>query len=271
MKMLSSRQAVEYEQDGVCFPIHALDPGEVLRFKSAFEELEEFLGGRPDPMRLRHLHLHFSWARELALHPRILDAVEDIIGPDILVHSSTMFCKHPGDGAFVSWHQDGYYWELSEPRLVSAWIALADSTSENGCMRVVRGSHRTGNLPHSESARSEQNMLTSGLEIAVAVEESQATDVLLRAGEISLHNVNIVHGSNPNRSKTTRIGFAVRYIAPEIGQRLPHQPVLLARGDNKGGNFDLYPAPAAASLREAVAAQEKFSQLVQRNRERKPA
>jgi non-haem Fe2+, alpha-ketoglutarate-dependent halogenase len=268
MKSLSNLQIADYHRDGICFPVDALTQEEVHAARYEFERFESYFGGSPSPERMRHLQLFLPWARRLALHTRVLDAVEDLIGPDILVHSATMFCKHPGDGAYVSWHQDGHYWGLDEPRLVSAWVALAPSTPENGCLRVVRGSHQTGNLPHGETALSERNLLTSGLEVAVQVDESEASDVVLNSGQMSLHNVNIVHGSKPNRSSSVRIGFAIRYVSPEVKQRTTHPPVLVARGRNRNINFAIFEGRPYDSIPDAVAACEAFCAEVQRIRGR---
>ncbi len=269
-KALCSHQADEYQRDGVCFPIDGLSFPEVEYFMNAFRGLECALGEKPEPALLRHWHLQVKWARELALHPRILDAIEDVIGPDIIVHSSTMFCKAPGDGAYVSWHQDGHYWELSEPRLASAWIALSDSNTENGCMRVLRGSHRQGRVPHAENSISGHNMLTSGLEITVPVDESRTADVVLRAGQFSLHHVNIVHGSEPNRSSGPRVGYAVRYASPAVRQTLPHVAVLLARGVDRHNHYEHYTRePAADDM--AIPALREFSEYAMAVRERRHA
>src|SRR4029077_5476036 len=171
-----SRSAVEaYQRDGVLFPIQVLSQQETSRYRSAYEDFSDRLGGRHPPRELRHPHLFHRWAYDLTLHPDILDAVESIIGPNILVHSTSLFCKNPRDGSFVSWHQDGYYWDLSQPQLVSAWIALSDSIPENGCMRVVRGSHTAGRVDHANSAMSEKNFLLNGMEVVCKVDESDVT------------------------------------------------------------------------------------------------
>lgn len=270
LKALRPQQTEEYERDGVCFPIDGLSRPEVDYFMNGFRDLQKALGDTPEPLLLRHWHLHVKWARELALHPRILDAIEDVVGPDIIVHSSTMFCKEPGDSAYVSWHQDGHYWELSEPRLASAWIALSDSNTENGCMRVLRGSHRQGRVAHAESSVSGHNMLTSGLEVSVPVDRSRIADVVLRAGQFSLHHVNIVHGSEPNRSGGPRVGYAIRYAAPAVRQTLPHVAVLLARGLDRYNHYDHYTAdPPPADM--AVEALREFSAYATAVRERRHA
>jgi len=242
-KRLTASELMSYQQDGVLFPIPVLGQDEVAGFRSCLARLEDRLGGAPKSHELSQCHLHFSWAYRLVSHPRILDAVEDVIGPDIVVHATSIFQKRPYDATFVSWHQDGYYLNLDQPDFVSAWVALTDSNTENGCMRVVRASHRSGSFPHANSALREENLLASGLEIAVAVEESEATDVVLRPGEMSLHHVNIVHGSSPNRSANPRAGFAIRYVAPHVVQNRPHFPVVLVRGEDRYGHFELQKDP----------------------------
>jgi ectoine hydroxylase-related dioxygenase (phytanoyl-CoA dioxygenase family) len=190
-----------------------------------------------------------------------LDAVEDVIGPDILVRGSGIFWKPSHDPAYVSWHQDGYNSKLSE-LYVSAWLALTDSSPDNGCLRVVRGSHCEGILPHELTSVSPDNIGTGGLEIARQVEESEATDITLAPGEMSLHHVAIVHGSNPNTSDRPRIGYVMRYSAPSIRQKLDHFPVILARGRDQFGYYRLLEEPPSLSLQEAVEAQHELMKWI---------
>lgn len=264
-KVLSPSEVKRYERDGVLYPLPALSAAEVLRFRTAVESLETYLGGRLEPMRVVQPHLHFRWAYDLAVHPAVLDIVEEIIGPDILVHTSSIFCKYPQDSAFISWHQDGFYWNLSAPRLVSAWIALTDSTVENGCMQVIRGTHNR-NLPHRER-RHQDNMLVSGLTVEAAVDEAACTSVTLRAGEMSLHHVNIVHGSQANLSQTKRLGVAVRYVAPEVSQELPHHEVVLARGRDEHRHYKLLQQPPGDDIGEGIAALAEFTARLRQARE----
>jgi ectoine hydroxylase-related dioxygenase (phytanoyl-CoA dioxygenase family) len=172
-------------------------------------------------------------------HPRIVNTVATLLGDDVVVWGSLILTKPPHDDSFIAWHQDGAYAEfLGEAPAVSAWIALSDSTTVSGCMRVVPGSHRT-KLAHLEK-HDPLNMLNRGQEIAVDVEEETAVDVELRAGEMSLHHVDIVHGSNPNHAPWARTGFIVRYSTPQMlraatpvvvarGRSAPHLPTLSAR------------------------------------------
>jgi non-heme Fe2+,alpha-ketoglutarate-dependent halogenase len=264
-----SEEAVEiYQRDGILFPIPVLETEETTQFRSAYEGFCKRLGSRPNAAQSRNLHLFHRWAYDLATHPRILDAVESIIGGNILIHHASLFCKYPHDGAFVSWHQDGFYLNLSEPSLVSAWIALSDSTLENGCMRVVRGSHRSGRVQHRNSAISKKNLLPSGLEVACEVDERDATNVVLRSGEMSLHHVNLVHGSNPNHSSDPRLGFAVRYVSPTVRQCVTKVPTVLARGEDNGGYFESLDEAPCFTFEEAVKAQaELFRRITEARKE----
>jgi hypothetical protein len=255
MGPLNEEEIATYRRDGILFPIPVLSKKETAGARGAYEDFCKQLGGPPSAAQSRYPHLFYRWAYDLAIHPRVLDHVEQIIGPNILVHQASLFCKYPHDGAFVSWHQDGYYLELSEPLLVSAWIALSDSNVANGCMRVVRGSHANGRVQHSNSALSERNLIINGLEIACEVDERDATDVVLRAGEMSLHHVNLVHGSKANQSAEPRLGLAVRYVAPSVRQAVAKAPAVLARGRNEEGYFECVESPPAYSFTEAIAAQ----------------
>lgn len=266
MKALSQGALATYERDGIFFPIPVLSKEETARFRGAYNSFCEQVGAPPNAAQSRNPHLFHRWAYDLATHARVLDAVEQIIGPHILVHHATLFCKYPHDGTFVSWHQDGYYLDLSEPLLVSAWIALSDSNVANGCMRVVRRSHDSGRVQHATSAISERNLLPSGLEIACEVDERDATDVVLSAGEMSLHHVNLVHGSNPNHSASPRLGFAVRYVAPSVRQAVAKVPTVLARGRDDEGYFENLDSPPAYSVDEAIAAQAELARRIMNER-----
>jgi hypothetical protein len=251
---LSAAQQERYRRDGVLFPIPVLSAEEVQHFSAAFFDLERRLGGKPSAGQLAQTHLHFRWAHDLATHPRVLDAVESVIGPDILVWTVSIFPKHAHDPAYISWHQDGTYWGLDSTRVTTAWIALTDSTARNGCMRVVAGSHARPIMPHRETY-ARDNLLSRGQEIQVDVKEEDATDVVLRAGEMSLHHVNIIHGSNPNRSDGPRVGFAIRFTTPATRQAGERQPAVLARGRDNYHHFELLDGPPSGTIEDGVAAQ----------------
>ncbi len=241
-KVLTPSQVESYHRDGLLFPLPALSAAEVEYFRACHDDLDQSLGGRPTAVEKGDRHLDVKWICDLATHPRVLDAVEDIIGPDILIHSSTIFTKYAHDEKFVSWHQDSHYWGLSEPRLVSAWIALTDSTIDNGCLRVLPGTH-TRAFEHLEEPQ-QTNILTRGHTVCDTLDVDQAIDIVLQAGEMSFHHANLIHGSNPNTSSGPRIGVAVRYAATAVKQKKTHIPVILARGRDDFHHYRLQQPPA---------------------------
>jgi ectoine hydroxylase-related dioxygenase (phytanoyl-CoA dioxygenase family) len=251
-KQLSTNQIERYQRDGVLTPLRVLSEEETTRYRRAYEELEERLGGRPKATQLSLTHLYFPWAYELVTHPKVLDAVEDLLGPDILVWSSSIFAKRARDPAYISFHQDGTYWGLGSTQVTTAWIALTPSTVENGCMRVAPATHLDPIHPHVET-HAENNMLTRGQEVQAEVDESQILDIVLQPGEMSLHHVSIIHGSNPNLSDHKRIGFAIRYMTPQVRQLGEPNPVVLARGQDEFHHNELLETPPApANLEEAI-------------------
>src|SRR5262245_19549995 len=141
-RMLTEDQAGRYARDGLVFPVRILAAEEAHRYRLACDELEAHLGGKPRTVEVRQMHLHFPWAHELATHPRVLDAVEDLLGPDLLIWATELFAKHPRDAAVsIGWHRDRPYMGFAG-ETVPAWVALSDSTPANGCLRAVPGPAR---------------------------------------------------------------------------------------------------------------------------------
>src|SRR5258707_5505152 len=237
-----------FDRNGVVFPIPVLSPEKIARYLACFSEVEDLLG-RPIK-RMGNPALYFSWAYRLATEPPVLDAVEEILGPDLLISGTLIFCKYPRDPAFVAWHQDTFYSNLDLTPSVSAWIALLDSNSENGCMRVVPGSHLQGTLCHQETCAPD-NLLRRGEEIQMDVNEADATDLDLSAGEMSLHHHAIIHRPRPNRSDSKRLGFIVRFVTPDYDLASQQTPFFLARGSAGNGNLHLVPPPPERPLAEA--------------------
>jgi len=170
-KLLTDEDVAQYRRAGYHFPVRALSADEAHAYRDRLEAQERKLGG-PLSGNMRHkVHLLFTWANELARHPRILDAVEDIIGPDILCWSTTFFTKEAHSPAFVSWHQDATYWGLSTNDVITAWVAFADAPVESGAMKFWPGSHLKKQLEHRDTFAAD-NLLTRGQEIAVDVPEA---------------------------------------------------------------------------------------------------
>lgn len=235
---LRDSQIDAYEREGIVYPVAVLSEFRAQRYRIEFEKFETAVGR---PFRYAAmLHLYFRWAFQLATEAKILEAVESILGSELLVQSTLILCKHPHDESFVTWHQDFNYANEPSSPTISAWIALSGSNRESGCLRAIPGSQNRGVLPHG-SAKIKNNILTYSLD----VDESLAIDIELKSGEMSLHQPGLIHGSSPNQSKDKRIGFIVRYVTP--GFSINDNPVVRARGNAPCRQLDLWPAPHKAT------------------------
>lgn len=249
---LSAADQAAYRDRGYLCPIPALTDAEVSAARANLARTEAMLGGRLDGRNNQKPNLLFPWVDQLIRHPKILDAVESVLGPDIFCWGSQFFMKQAHNPAFVSWHQDGTYWGLSSQDVVTAWVALTPSTRLSGCMRMVPGTHLS-QVPHTDTF-AEQNLLSRGQEIAVDVHESDAVDIILKPGEMSLHHVLIFHGSEPNRADHPRIGFAIRYVPTHVHQLDGGKgSATLVRGTDRFNHFEHERAPQADMHADAVA------------------
>jgi len=241
-KVLTEIQIAAYKREGYLAPVSVMSRADAREARATLERIEGGIGG---PLRgdLRHkAHLLFPFLADMIRHPAILDAVEDVLGPDILCWNTNFFIKEAETPSFVSWHQDSTYWGLSSPDVCTAWVALTPSNIDNGAMAVIPGSHMMDQIPHRDTF-DRHNLLTRGQEIAVEVDEREAVPLLLQPGEMSLHHVRLVHGSPPNPSHDRRIGFAIRYIPTSIHQLEGTDSATLVRGEDRYGHFELEPRP----------------------------
>ena len=249
---LTPQQVSDFHRDGYVFPVRVLSAAQAAHYRKCLES-HEAATGKPLQGNLRHkTHLLFTWADELVHNPAILDAVADVIGPDILCWNTNFFIKEASNPGFVSWHQDSTYWGLDPDDVITAWIAFTDATPENGYMQFIPGTHKVEQLPHLDTFHRD-NLLSRGQEIAVEVDKSKAVGVGLRAGEMSLHHIKLVHGSEPNRTGDRRIGLAIRYIPTYVKQTKVRDAAMLVRGVDKYHHFD-YEARPRADMDEAALA-----------------
>ena len=249
---LSQEQVGRYQQDGILFPLDVMSAQEAAGMLQQLEANEAAHGGRLSGRIGQKPHLLYPWMDQLVRHSAILDAVEAVLGPNLFCWASQFFAKNARDPGYVSWHQDGTYWGLSSPDVMTAWVALTPSVPQNGCMRVIPGTHKQ-QVPH-EDRFAATNLLSRGQEIAVDVDISQAVDVALQPGQMSLHHVLIFHGSEPNGSDVRRVGFAIRYVPTHVSQKSGiRESALLVRGQDEFGNFDHETSPEAEMHPDAVA------------------
>jgi non-heme Fe2+,alpha-ketoglutarate-dependent halogenase len=252
MKALNEADVRHYREQGYIARVPVLPSTEAQALRARLESFEAEAGPLAGKLRQKS-HLLFTWLGDLIRDPRILDPVEDLIGPDILCWGSSFFIKEPRNPAFVSWHQDSTYWGLEPADVVTAWIAFSGSTAENGAMRVIPASHLMDQVPHRDTFRPD-NLLSRGQEIMVDISGDDAATLALAAGEMSLHHVRLIHGSDPNPSDHRRIGFAIRYIPTYVRQVAgSHDSATLVRGIDRHGNFELEPRPERDMAPEAVA------------------
>ena len=257
MTLFGSTQKAQYARDGFLSPVQALRPDEAASYRANLETFESEIGGRitsnaVDGKYRFRLHTLLPWAHELATLPVVLDAIEALIGPDILIYMTTFFIKEAQTEAITGWHQDATYFGLRPYEHVSAWIALSPATLESGCMRFVPGSHKGGQLDHR--AHADVKILnTGGQQLIGALDREAAVAAPLAPGEFSLHHTLTVHHSPANHSDDRRIGFAVSYIPARcrhLGQDR-RAPAMLVRGEDTFGHFDPEPVPQAGREEEA--------------------
>ena len=233
----------QYERDGYVVVRNAIDAELVEEGRAHIAWL---LAKHPDlrPEQLGHTLVKDDpfWVR-LVGDDRLLDIAEQFVGPNIALFASHYIAKPPYEGQPVLWHQDGSYWPLEPMAVVTLWLALDESTPANGCMRVIPGTH-TMNLQAVERRNDVANVLSSGMDTAL-VDEAQAVDVVLEAGDVSIHHPNIIHGSEPNTSSTWRRGLTIRYIptTTRITAEQPWPSALLLRGQAVPGVNQYQPRP----------------------------
>ena len=229
MSFLSSAQLKQYKDEGYVSPIDALSKDEALEIREEIELIEKKWPKELEGLGRNYIHLISPIFDKVSHNPKILDAVESIIGRDILICGTTLFIKNPNEKGFVSFHQDAKYIGLEPHNWVTAWIAVTDANEENGCMRMWSGSHKD-ELKYHNQKFDENNLLTRGQTVEnVPIKET--TPVILKAGQMSLHHPTIVHGSGLNRSNDRRIGFVIQsYIGSNVNQVLGKMYVQQARG-----------------------------------------
>ena len=240
---LTRDQIAAFQEHGYLVPLPALSGVAAADYRA---RLEAFIAAGGDrAARLKSLrtkaHLHCPLLLDLMRTPSILDRVADVLGPDLLCRSVSVFLKEPGAPTYTAWHQDAAYWLLDPPDVLTAWVALTESTTENGALEVLPGSHRQPMLPHGISGNPD-NVLSRNQAITCAIDPALTQPLLLRAGEMSFHHMGTAHCSGPNRSPARRIGVAIRFVATHVRNTGPRRDsAMLVRGEDPYGNFDREP------------------------------
>jgi non-heme Fe2+,alpha-ketoglutarate-dependent halogenase len=263
---LSPDAVAAYRRDGFWFPHRIMPREEALGIGRAFMAFAQ--GPVPrryqDPQHqlfLLKAHLLFTWADRIVHDEGLLDAVESLIGPDIMVWSSGVFWKAPRSGAYVSWHQDSTNFELDDAdKVVRAWVALTPATLANGTMRFLPGLHARGQIPHHDQ-KAEGELLSRGETIDLSIDETSTVAVEIDAGEVSFHHLHTPHGSGPNNSDQPRANHVITFVAPSVRPTGGRDSAQLARGLDRFGHFAHEPRPAADLDAAARAAHEQAMAL----------
>jgi ectoine hydroxylase-related dioxygenase (phytanoyl-CoA dioxygenase family) len=233
----------QYEKDGYVIVRGAIDADLV---REARDHVRWLIARNPG-VRPEQFHAHLAqsdpfWVR-LVSDDRLVDIAAEFIGPDVALFATHYICKPPKDGQPVLWHQDGSYWPLEPMEVVTLWLAVSDSIPENGCMRVIPGTHRM-KLEEVQERKDVASVLGSSMDMRL-VDESRAVHVVLKAGDVSIHHPNTVHGSEANTSDLWRMGLTIRYIPTTTRITKPGVGVpFLLRGKAVPGINEYLPRPA---------------------------
>jgi non-heme Fe2+,alpha-ketoglutarate-dependent halogenase len=259
--VLSDTQLVQYERDGYVSPIPVLSDPEAQKLRGELQQTETRQGGALHAAQRSKSFILFKWLNDLVRDSRVLDPIEQLIGPNILIWNTIFWVKEAGAKSFVSWHQDTHYWGLSNDKVVTAWVALSPASIDAGCMRVMPGTHRQ-TLRH-EDRYHDDNMLTRGQEIDDGLDEKNAVYMPLRTGEMSIHNYCLAHASGPNETDERRIGVSLHYLPPDTKQIVGDWDcATLVRGVDTQQNFAAAPVPSCDLDPSLLAYHEKASKAL---------
>ena len=242
MTYITSNQLKQYEDEGFVSPINIFSKDKAKEIRNEIELIENKIPGELEKSGRYNAHLISPLLDEVTHNSKILDAVQSLIGENILVCGTTLFIKNPNEKGFVSYHQDAKYIGLEPHNWVTAWVAITDSNEKNGCMRMWSGSHKD-NLRDHDQKFNEGNLLTRGQTVK-NVPKEKTTPLVLEAGQMSLHHPTVVHGSDLNKSNDRRIGFVIQsYIGTNVKQVLGKNSVQLARGVDKFNYHEIIGRP----------------------------
>src|ERR1700677_151997 len=227
-KTLTDAQVTQFRDQGWLAPLRAVDTARAAECAAQIAAYETRMGESANRSLKIKGHLAMPWLVELGRSPAILDVLEDLIGPDIMLFGASIFAKGGKDRAYVSWHQDSAYFGLDPHEEITVWVAFTQTTVENGALQVLPGTHLGPDLPHEETFAPD-NMLARGQSLRIA-DDSNAVTIELQPGEFSLHHERMAHGSKQNRTAAPRIGFAFFYIPTHVRSTTGRHSATLVRG-----------------------------------------
>jgi non-heme Fe2+,alpha-ketoglutarate-dependent halogenase len=261
MSYLSLNQLKQYEDEGFVSPINIFSKDKAKKIRNEIELIEKEMPGELDKSGRYNAHLISPLLDEVTHNSKILDAVESLIGKNILVCGTTLFIKNPNEKGYVSYHQDAKYIGLEPHNWVTAWVALTDSNEKNGCMKMWPGSHL--DIKDHDEKFNEENLLTRGQTVE-NVPDNEVKSVELVAGQMSLHHPRIVHGSGVNKSNDRRIGFVIQsYIGTNVKQVLGQNSVQLARGVDEFNHHEIIQRPKSLMNKEDLLIKQRENKYLQ--------
>jgi non-heme Fe2+,alpha-ketoglutarate-dependent halogenase len=238
MPLDMSEMRTRYDRDGFVYPIDIMSPEDAANYRKQLEDAEAQYRDQKEFRQAlrRYPNLVLPFVDEITRRPEVTEPIAEILGPNLLVLDAPFFIKEANTTSYVSWHQDLHYWGLEGDDEVTAWVALSPATRESGCMRFVAGSQNQ--IVDHQDTFADDNLLSRGQEIAVEVDDSEATDAELQPGQMSLHHGRVFHASDPNTTNDRRIGLAIRFI-PTHAKQAPggNMAAMLVRGVDEYGHF----------------------------------
>lgn len=242
-KKLSDGQIENYNEKGYVYPIDVFSREQATRYLDQLEQFEKSHNQQLSKGFNFKPHLLFRWIDEIARHPAVLDAVEDLIGPNIRLFHLSVWPKNPHEPTYINWHQDATYFGLDPEIQVTAWVALSDAPIEAGCMEMVPGTHRLGQLHHAEN-HSNNILLSKGQTVDVPFERKETEFMPVKAGQMSMHHTHVIHASGPNNTDFRRVGLGFSYIPTHARSTSSTRlTAALVRGKDEYGYYDDEPRP----------------------------
>lgn len=241
-KVLTNDQLARAERDGCVFPVPIMNADAAADYRATYEAVEARKGKDVPELLSVKPHVLFPWLFELGTTPKLLDAMEDLIGPNLLMTTCAIWPKNANDPSFVTWHQDSAYFGYEPMDVWGAWIALTDSHADNGCLRYLPGSHHDPEMAHEETF-AENNMLSRGQRISDTFDDSRAIDVDLEPGECTIHHFRLAHSSEPNTSDRRRVGILFVFCGTHVKPTNELNTAILVRGTDEYGYWSRDPLP----------------------------
>ena len=243
-KTLTVAQIECYNKDGYIRPLDVYSADQILGIRQYFDRLlEKTISAGGNSYSISTAHMKYGGVYDILTNSRIVQYVSELLGDDVIAWGSHFFCKMPGDGRAVAWHQDASYWPLTPSHAVTVWLAIDDADLDNGCMKFVAGSHHSGHLTYRKSSPEEHNVLDQTVENAESYGHIVVDD--LKAGQASIHNDLLLHGSDANMSTRRRCGLTLRYAAAHVRAGMQwNEKGIIVRGSDPSGHWSNPPRPA---------------------------